>query len=516
MDLDINEYEQYAALEDTIKIEDVTSNIRNQTILQRLKDNDENLGSIQITNITPFARYFDYYYTLEEGEDIGWLGYYIGSNNTKLQTLHLCPNWASHSHIRSLFIGLNRNKTIKTITFQLVDSSDALLLRMLDDFFENNHNLTEFKVSGLLSAEGARQLSLTLGGCSRSLQRIRLADLNGNDIEDGQLVDTITALSVHPQLTELVFGGTSIGRNGFIALANTFLGWSTPKLQKLDLRDCNINDEGLEHLVNALTNVNTLQELYMPYNSSITIRGWKKVATLLEIPCSNLEDLIIFGNNNNIGDEGAFVFANALANNNTLTALDLFYGSGITNEGWAYFSKLLCDTSSVNNTYLSNHTLYFVGNDVYEDDFDDVTDMGHHLVLNEEGQGKGKGKIAMVKRKIAMKKIVHVHSHFDMQPFFEWEFKVLPIMVSWFAKAAACTTDEYEEKIKKMKLSVVYDFIKEFPMLYIEPVTRQELTEYTALEEDLHSGYLAEDEQEVRLEKVRQLKARAMRRLGMK
>ena len=339
-----------------------------------------------------------------------------------------------------------------------------------------------------------------MGICSRSLKRVRIVlELTP------PLIDTIAALSIHSQLEDLDFGGTSIGRNGFIALANTLRSWSTPKLQKLDLRDCNIDDEGLEHLVNALTNINTLQELYMPYNSLITIRGWKTLATLLEIPASSLDGLTIFGNNN-IGNERAFLFANALANNTTLTALDLFYGSGITNEGWAYFSKLLCDTSSVNNTYLSNHTLYFVGNDVYEDDFDDVADIEHLLVLNEDGRNQDKGKIAM-------KKIVHAHSHFDMQPFFEWEFKVLPILVEWFTKAAACTAAEYEEKNKRMKLSVVYDFIKEFPMLYIEPVTRQEIAEYTALEEELHSGYLVEDDQEIRLEKVRPLKALAMRRL---
>jgi len=507
MDLDINDYEQYAALANTIKIKDITSNIRNQSILQQLKHNDELLESVQITNINPNPSAFMIAttYILEEGEDIGWLGYFIG-NNTKLKTLHLCGNWASYSHIRSLFNGLNRNKTIQHINFEFIHSSDALLLPMLDNFFKNNPNLTGIELEGsLVTVESGRQLSLTMGICSRSLKRVRIVlELTP------PLIDTIAALSIHSQLEDLDFGGTSIGRNGFIALANTLRSWSTPKLQKLDLRDCNIDDEGLEHLVNALTNINTLQELYMPYNSSITIRGWKTLSTLLELPASSLEDLIIFGNNN-IGDEGAFVFANALSNNTTLTALDLFYDSRITNEGWAYFSKLLCDTSSVNKTYLSNHTLYCLGDGVYEDDFDDISGIEHHLVLNEDGQGKGKGKIAMVKRKIAMKKIVHVHSHFDMQPFFEWEFKVLPIMIEWFAKAAACITTEYDKKIKKMKLSTLYDFIKEFPMLYIEPITRLEIAKYTAREEQLQ--WLGEED---KLEEIRQRKAHAMRRLGQR
>jgi len=501
-------YSKYAALADTIKIEDITSDKQNQSILQRLKDNDERLNSVHITNSNPNPSYIDYYYIPEEeGEDIGWLGYFIG-NNTKLQTLHLCGNWASHSHIRSLFIGLNRNKTIQNISFELVNLSDALMFPMLDNFFKNNHNLTAFKVSGLLlSAEGARQLSLTMGSCSRSLKRIILEDLNDDDIEDVPLVDTITALSIHPQLEELDFGGTRIGRNGFIALANTLRNWSTPMLQKLRLRESDFDDEGLKHLVNALAHVNTLQELYMPLNFYITIQGWKKVATLLEIPGSNLEELLIFSSNN-IGDEGALVFANALSNNNMLTTLDL-QNCNITPEGWAPFSKLLCDTSSVNDTYMSNHTLYYVGDDLYEDDFNDISGIKHHLALNEGGHYQG-----WTREIIAMKKIVHAHSHFDMQPFFEWEFKVLPIMISWFTKAAACTiTAEYDEKVNKMKLSAVYDFIKEFPLLYVEPMTRKEIAEYSALEEELLQGDQSGSDQQVKLEEIRSCKARAMRRL---
>ena len=57
-----------------------------------------------------------------------------------------------------------------------------------------------------------------------------------------------------------------------------------------------------------------------------------------------------------------------------------------------------------------------------------------------------------------------------MQPFFEWEFKVFPLMIDWLEKANACTYDFFGEKIKRTKLSITYDFVREFPMLYIETV----------------------------------------------
>ena len=55
----------------------------------------------------------------------------------------------------------------------------------------------------------------------------------------------------------------------------------------------------------------------------------------------------------------------------------------------------------------------------------------------------------------------------------------------------------------------MYDFVREFPMLYIEPVTRKEIEECTALEKQLQG----DQSQQAKLEDVQQRKERAMRRL---
>jgi Leucine-rich repeat (LRR) protein len=296
---------------------------------------------------------------------------------------------------------------------------------------------------------------------------------------------------MHPQLTKLYLSDNgTMGRNECTALS-TLLRCTTTRLQKLDL-DCNdINDEGVEVLVNALANGNQLKELYLGSNESITSRGWKTLATLLEMPGSAIKKLSV--GCNDIGDEGALVFANALQNNSTLETLNL-YRCGITDEGWAPFSRLLCDASSVNNTYMSNHTLEEIRktNDPY---------VNKYLLLNKRED----------KQQVAMSKILQRHSHFDMQPFFEWEFKVLLIMIKWFTKAAARVTT-YEQKISRLRLSATFDFIKEFPMLYIEPVTRKEISEYTAMEEQLLQGGQV-GSAPGHLEVIRRCKTRAMRRL---
>jgi len=220
--------------------------------------------------------------------------------------------------------------------------------------------------------------------------------------------------------------------------------------------------------------------------------------SLLERPNSNLQQLDIY--NNNIGDEGALAFAKQIhcrTTTLTLQRLDLDY-CRITERGWAPFSKLLCDISSVNETYLSNLTLQYLG-----DQPSDENVLGS-LDFNGSGSGSDKGQVAMIK-------ILQNHSHFDMQPFFEWEFKVLPIMIEWFTNATASTT--YDHKISWLRLSATFDFIKEFPMLYIEPVTRKEIAGYTTMEEQLLQGCHMEGEHQGQLEEIRQRKAQSMRRL---
>ena len=493
----MDEYNKYAALADTIKIEDITSCERKQSILHQIRVDDPRFDKLWICTDEQVCDGRDY--VPSTSTELSWLGYFLGSNSI-VKELYISNDLFDISGMDVFRRGLGNNKSIHQLTLECFDLFEGQILRVLDQFIKNDNSLLEIKVNECqVGAEGTRQLSLAIGGCNKSLKRFRLSR---NRI-DGHLVDIITALSMHPQLTELCLSNMNMGRNECTALS-TLLRCTTTQLENLNLFGNNIDDEGIEVLVNALsTNGNKLQELDLSNNEQITCQGWKTLSTLLETPGCKLETMHI--GSNNIGNEGALVFANALVNNSTLNKLDLDYCS-ITREGWAPFSKLLCDTSSINNTYLSNHTLYYVGDHVYENNFNDIFGMEHHLVLNEDNQGQGKGKIAM-------SKIVHVHSHFDVQPFFEWEFKVLPIMISWFTKASSYTA-QYDEKVNKMKLSVVYDFIKEFPMLYVEPVTRKGLAEYTTMEEELLQGSQIDAEQKVRLEEIRQCKARAMRRLG--
>jgi len=487
----MDEYNKYAALANTIKVKDITSCERKQDILQWLKDNDPSFDKLWICTENQIEDFRDY--SPDSAKELAWLGYYLGQC-ISVKDLYIRSDLFNNSGKEVFFRGLGKNKSIHELNLEELDLLDGKILRMLDQFLKNNNNLTEIDVNDCqLGAEGIRQLSLVIGNCNRSLKHFLLH--SNTIIGDGHLAEIITALSMHPQLMKLCLSNMNMGmgQNECTALS-TLLRCTTTKLQVLTLTYNNMDDEGVEVVASALVNLNQLKELNLGCNRSITIRGWRAVASLLELSSSSLKKLNV--DYNNIGNEGAIVFANALVNNSTLESLEMRQ-NGITEEGWTPFSRLLCDASSVNNTYMSNHTL----GKVYPTDNVHVK---KYLVLNKRKD----------KQQVAMSKILQHYSHFDMQHFFEWEFKVLPIMIAWFAKASPLASAEYyEEKINKMKLSVVYDFFKEFPMLYIESVSRKQIAEYTAMEEQLLQGGQMEGEHQGQLEEIRRCKARAMRRL---
>jgi Ran GTPase-activating protein (RanGAP) involved in mRNA processing and transport len=244
--------DKYATLASTIKIEDITSKKQNQYILQLRKLN------------------MDYDYIPDDGEDLGWLGYYIGQN-TKLQDLKFYTAIDNESFYKEM----SCNKSIQEIQFCHISLDGRSLQMLTPSFLKNNHCLTRITVDECNIIEGCiPQLSVAIEGCNKSLKAFELGD---NAIrEDGSVVNIITALSMHPQLEELRLCGCNIGRNEYTALS-TLLRCSITQLKALSLHNNNIDDEGVEYLVNILSNGNMLEILDLSRNEAITIKGWKKV-----------------------------------------------------------------------------------------------------------------------------------------------------------------------------------------------------------------------------------------------
>ena len=136
---------------------------------------------------------------------------------------------------------------------------------------------------------------------------------------------------------------------------------------------------------------------------------------LLRDPNGNLKRLNL-DRNNRINDNCATILADTLKGNNKLKRLKFSRNNTITGRGWDAFSQVLClcDTSSVNNTFLSNHTLKNLG---------DVNLPTNLSPLFEVNHGTDK-------KQVTTQKILRHHTHLDMKPFLEWDLGVLPVAVS--------------------------------------------------------------------------------------
>jgi len=203
--------------------------------------------------------------------------------------------------------------------------------------------------------------------------------------------------------------------------------------------------------VSEIRGLNQLKNLDLSGNNFGRV-GCEALATLLQDPNSNLCGLSLM-NNINIDDNCAIVLANSLMGNSKLIDL-VFSGSrSITESGWNAFSAVLCDTSSVNATFCSNHTLQRI---VYTDPL--PTNLRDLLRLNNCSD----------EEQVAVKKILRCHSHLDMEPFLEWDLKVLPLVVNWFDKARAFSQNDGEEtNVDARKLSAIYQFARAVPLMFV-------------------------------------------------
>ena len=252
---------------------------------------------------------------------------------------------------------------------------------------------------------------------------------------------------------------------------------SCTNLKEINLCDCYINHERLPPLVEAMRGQSTLEELYLNDNS-IGNSGCEILAALLEDPNSNLEHLQL--ETNNIKIEGAVILVNSLANNTKLKILNL-HDNSIETSVEDIFSRLLCNTSSINATYSSNHTLQEL--DLYNNIEETRVGRGlrsehlQDLLLTNEYENKGL---------VAIKKILLYHPNIDMEPLYNWDvdgertLKSLPYVIAWFERAMEAVSYirssefihiEYLESkvIKWRKLSAIYQFARAMPLQFVSP-----------------------------------------------
>ena len=513
-------YEENAA---NISLKDITSSKQNKKILRRLREN-ENDGKLSRLSLSLSSNVWGAF-LIRKGNDFGWLGYFIGESKylRKLSILNL-PNedeeW-EEQQIDAFMDGLARNQSIQTLDVKnLGDYGSTAILRALGNFTQLDELVYGCNNPGL---NGCSTIGALLESRACKLKKFWLGHNNIGD--DGVAALASGLRSIGPSLTYLGLSGNSIGNDGLSALvaalesctsleeldlslndfssATAGLGTLSDWLQRdqmglehLTLQRCDINDEGMQALAEGA--VNHCKGLNLSKNDSITALGLRYLSTSLQSDSCRLESLLI--GSINLRDDGAEVLARGLIGNQSLKCLHLCQVTPFTPAGW---NTALCDTSSVNNTYLSNHTFheFYISN--YDEGFDIDESVVLYLRLNK-----------MHPQYAARCKILMHHAHLDMTPLLQWELKFLPLAVGWFERAKSCTTlsiqekfpnpkrrvlDESEEAFQSRVLTALYEFVRGVPKKVLE--RRNELALEAAYEHEI--AMVEEENQRIRNEKKR-------------
>jgi len=329
----------------------------------------------------------------------------LGDNEIGRKGCIALGNLLSHpsGNLKDLNLENNRidDDCISSVTNNLASNKKTSLKELSLSF---NCNITQ---------AGWQMLSTCLQNQDSALEKL---DISSTDVTDEGVIalgssliknKTLKALDLYDLSSDgrpLISG---IGWQGFfVCLQN-----QESALERIDLRYSSIDEGGLTALTNALANNSTLKMLDLSHNKSISARQWRPFFACLGYPNVELEELCLC--DNNVTDEELAYLAQSLAKNRTLKALDLGATSSITNTGWAPFSRLLCDKSSISSIHASNHTLEFLGDQRIPVDLDDL------LQLNEQ-----RNKMIVSREKIL--KYHFQNSENNVQEFIDVESKVLP------------------------------------------------------------------------------------------
>ena len=228
------------------------------------------------------------------------------------------------------------------------------------------------------------------------------------------------------------------------------------------------------------TSYSSIHELCLSANH-IGVAGCAALATLLEDPNCNLHTLQLQGNNIDI--VCATSLLDGLVSNTKLRKLwlhnnpidrDIEIANPLVVD---VFCKALCNTTSINDTHLSNHTLEGVS-------FGYANPEEMKVLLELNGSTSNKSA--------AINKILRYHPNIDVEPFFEIgtegnerNLKALPCLVDWFERAKEAVLDisfikngvvtgesfsnedEQMQLVDSRKLSSIYQFALAMPLLFV-------------------------------------------------
>lgn len=295
-------------------------------VIFRLERNDPRLTEIIIN-------YHDDWFPTNERE---WFN--LGSilaTNTQLTHLGILNTYDGQAISRAdeigFYNGLQYNRSIHKLHFTGPLDGVFSFLCPTNNFWEENDNLSTLELNAFeLSRREMRLLSSVIAKI-KNLTSLGITHCSSTDGqcffgEDADLFEClICALgNMNHSLTRIHLQGNAIGSSAMNKLIRT-IQQCHPDLDELCLQENNIG--------------------YLSCNA---------LGSLLRDPTSRLISLDLWSCS--MKDDCAFLLADALKQNRSLQFMNL-RNNNFTEDGWKSFSTLLCNKTSIKDTFSSNHTL---------------------------------------------------------------------------------------------------------------------------------------------------------------
>ena len=303
-----------------------------------------------------------------------------------------------------------------------------------------------------------------LGGIKRNTSIFKLyLDSGDINIDHGfgkDILQMYTQEKKKSQLISLSISNVTLKSGAEQIIASTFR--SCTQLTNVRLSNSNITDEQLLPIIEAARE--HLEQLILDKNRISSV-ACNALATILENPHYKLRYLDL--SHNPIGNEGMNTIVKSLIGNKRLEDLKLSHCQ-IDADAEDLFSKLICDTESINSIRSSNHTLKRL---ILQRNYPQETEQKLLDLLLIMNMNIGN------RHDVGIRKILQYHPNIDMSALFELggdgerTLKSLPYVIRFFMIARQGIGDGDDpvsvNELDKRKLTAIYQYTRAMSLRFV-------------------------------------------------
>ena len=175
---------------------------------------------------------------------------------------------------------------------------------------------------------------------------------------------------------------------------------------------------------------------------------------------------------NDIDDESVNHLAKALTQNNRLKELNL-NGNAITEEGWRSLATALCNSESISDIYISNHSLESIGISSDRWFTKNNADIVLYLSINKGGDND----VNEIDPFAPVQKILQHDTEWDISMYIDEDLELLPYILEWEEYAGFLNTNyseitnskkrDYRRRLQSIKNKTIHEFVKAFPVVVV-------------------------------------------------